>query len=732
MPVHVFGIRHHGPGSARSLVAALRRTQPDLVLVEGPAEGDEQIQWVSNPAFQPPVALLVFRPDEPLSSVFYPFASFSPEWNALTFAAQNGIAARFMDLPKSNWMALTPEDEQPQEREEDPLQTLARAAGEEDFERWWDRFVESRGEADVFPAVHEAMAALRQESGQAVRRMDLLREAAMRQRIRQAEKDGFSKIVVVCGAWHAPALIEPKTAREDTALLKGLPKVKVQATWVPWTHGRLLRASGYGAGIESPGWYEHLWRTPSQTTARWMSRVAQLLRSEDLDASPAQVVDAVRLAETLAAFRGRSEAGLAELNDATEAALLFGNATPLKLITQKLIVGEVLGEVPPEATAAPIQRDLEALQKRLRLKPEPYPKTLDLDLRKDGERERSQLLHRLNLLNVPWGAPTAVHGKLGTFHEVWQLKWEPEFAVEIIAAARWGNTVEAAAASYVRHRASTAQTLPELTQLLEPVLKGDLADAAESVVRRVRDIGAVAPDVADLMEVVPPLARVARYGDVRQTDQSMVRQAIDELSARVCVGLPVACGSLSDEAARRMADRISGFQQAIGVFEETQLMEPWREALQKVADLPHVHGLVGGRCCRMLFDCGQLTEADVAARASQSLSPGVAAAMGAAWIEGFLGNSGSTLLVNQKLWAVVDSFVQELTTDAFQATLPLLRRTFSTFPPAERRQLGERVREGDTTGRRSATNLRPVDEVRAAKALPLLMKILGLESGDGD
>ena len=28
-----------------------------------------------------------------------------------------------------------------------------------------------------------------------------------------------------------------------------------RATWVPWTHGRLASASGYGAGIESPGWY---------------------------------------------------------------------------------------------------------------------------------------------------------------------------------------------------------------------------------------------------------------------------------------------------------------------------------------------------------------------------------------------------------------------------------------------------------------------------------------------
>ena len=716
MPVHVFGIRHHGPGSARSLLTALQRLQPDLLLVEGPVEGDDQIPWITNSGFQPPVALLVFRPDEPLSSVFYPFASFSPEWNALKFAVSNNIPARFMDLPKSNWMALEKDTETPDEpAEEDPLQTIARIAGDDDFERWWDRLIESSRDADVFPAIHEAMSALRADGSRRVRRVDQLREAAMRQQIRQAEKEGFARIAVVCGAWHAPALTTPTPAKEDNALLKGLPKVKVQVTWVPWTHGRLLSASGYGAGVESPGWYEHLWTTPHQTTENWISKVAQLLRAEDMDASPAQVVDAVRLAETLAGFRGRRNAGLTELNDATEAALLFGNTFPLRLISQKLIVGEVLGEVPSEATAAPIQKDLEALQKRLRLKPEPTSKTIDLDLRKENERERSQLLHRLNILGIPWGVLGSAHGKLGTFHEVWQLKWQPEFAVELIAGARWGSTVENAASAYARHTAETTDALPALTRLLEPVLKADLPDAAPALLARVRAIGAVSPDIADLMLAIPPLARVARYGDVRQTDQTLVQQAIQELFARVCVGLPVACGSLSDEAARKMTDRIADLNQAIAVFEGPEFDTPWREALTKITDLPNIHGLV-------------VTEAEISAKAAQTLSPGTEPVAGAAWMEGFLEKSGGILLANQKLWEVVDSWVQGLSTDTFQNTLPLIRRTFSTFPAAERRQLGERVRQNSAGV--SVGTARQIDEIRASRALPLLAQILGITPGE--
>ena len=59
MSVHVFGIRHHGPGCARSLKAALAALAPDIVLVEGPPDADVALPFAAHEAMQPPVALLV-------------------------------------------------------------------------------------------------------------------------------------------------------------------------------------------------------------------------------------------------------------------------------------------------------------------------------------------------------------------------------------------------------------------------------------------------------------------------------------------------------------------------------------------------------------------------------------------------------------------------------------------------------------------------------------------------
>ena len=101
----VFGIRHHGPGSARSLQRALDELQPDAVLIEGPPEADALLELAAREDMAPPVALLTYVPDEPARAAFYPFARFSPEWRAIRYALEHDVPVRFMDLPAANKMA---------------------------------------------------------------------------------------------------------------------------------------------------------------------------------------------------------------------------------------------------------------------------------------------------------------------------------------------------------------------------------------------------------------------------------------------------------------------------------------------------------------------------------------------------------------------------------------------------------------------------------------------------
>ena len=236
----------------------------------------------------------------------------------------------------------------------DPLALLAEAAGYSDSERWWEHMIEERQDSsELFEAIAEAMTALRAEVDATSprdtldREREQLREAHMRKNLRKAIKDGYENIAVVCGAWHTPALANMPTKKHDAEILKGMKRIKIDSTFTPWTHSRLTMRSGYGAGIWSPGWYQHRWQSETDDLPiSWLTKVAQLLRGEDLDASPAQVIDAVRLADTLAAIRERSMPSLEEFNEAALSVFCFGNPAPLNIIHDKLIVGETMGEIP--------------------------------------------------------------------------------------------------------------------------------------------------------------------------------------------------------------------------------------------------------------------------------------------------------------------------------------------------------------------------------------------------
>ncbi|MFH8560537.1 DUF5682 family protein [Streptomyces sp. NPDC017988] len=815
----LLGVRHHGPGSARAVRAALDEARPDVVLVEGPPEADPLVRLAGDEGMRPPVALLAHVVDEPGRSAFWPLAEFSPEWVAIRWAVERDVPVRFIDLPAAHSLARAEKPDEsdepggfdepdvpeggevPEEGEDvvriDPIAVLAEIAGYDDPERWWEDVVEHReagGDAFApFEAVSDAMEALREVYGDGGHSRDLVREAHMRLQMRAAQKEfGPDRVAVVCGAWHVPALRRKATVAADRALLKGLPKVKAEMTWVPWTHRRLSRASGYGAGIASPGWYGHLFAAADRPLERWMTKVAGLLRDEDRLVSSAHVIEAVRLAEALAAMRGRPLAGLSETTDAVRAVMCEGSDVPLALVHDRLVVGDVLGEVPESAPAVPLQRDLTRAQRRLRLKPEALEREVELDLRKETDAARSTLLHRLRLLGVDWGRPQRSRGSTGTFRETWRLRWEPELSVRVAEAGVWGTTVLGAATGKASADAVGAAGLSDVTALAERCLLAELPEALPVVMRVLADRAALDADVGHLAQALPALVRSLRYGDVRGTDTGALGEVALGLAERVFVGLPGVCVGLGTDAALEMRGHVDAVHQAVGLLGEFRagsaeespagfaeagrerdgvtgapaapggipadgaqgrgpavpgrdgvhgIRARWGSVLRVIARREAVAGVVRGRCVRLLLDGGELAGDEVARLMGLALSRGSEPAEAAAWIEGFVGggSGGGMLLVHdERLLGLVDDWLSGVSDDAFIDVLPLLRRTFSAYEPGVRRTLGELVRRGapgagPVVGGGGVPGFGEViDAARADAAVPTVRLLLGMAQRESD
>lgn len=709
----IFGIRHHGPGSARSLLQALEAWQPDALLIEGPTDADKLIQHVGK--LKPPVAALVYNPKDLRQASYFPFAEFSPEWQAILFGLKQNIPTAFMDLPMNlnfglqNPDALVQQTLDFQENTEggnfskeneqlkivnDPLRTLAELAGYTDSERWWEvTFEQAENPTAVFDTILDMITALRTELNRSETIETLLREAFMRQTIRKALKTNAQRIAVICGAWHAPVLanIAQYKDKTDNDLIKKLPKVATEATWMAWSYERLTRDSGYGAGINSPAWYELLFSKRQNATIRWTTRAARLLRRKDLSASAAHVVEAVNLAETLGILRGHDIAGLDELEEAVRTVMCNGSDAQLNLIRRKLVVGDVVGKIASEIPQVPLQRDFEASVKTARLTKEYATSeavTKELDLRKANQLFASHLLHRLSLLNIPWGKPMkGSRYKLGSFKETWKLHWRPDYTIRLIEAAQWGNRIEQAATVFVQNQVKTIEKLPALTLLVERTLDANLPKALPKLIQRMQELAALTEDVVILMEGLPPLVHILKYGNVRGTDATAVQFVVQQILPRIFVGLPPACLNTDDEATELIFNQIQSTHATLNLLADPHFTEGWLRSLRFVVDIKNVHGKITGGCTRILFDKSTLNIAQTSVKMRYALAPSNEPTQSAAWLEGFLYGSGLLLIHHPTLWQVLDEWVSETDMTRIEHLLPLLRRTFSPFSKSEKAKL---------------------------------------------
>lgn len=756
MPITILGIRHHGVGSAKNVAERLEQLCPDMILIEGPPEITEALALVGHTDLKPPVSVMIYNTENPRQSSFYPFAAYSPEWVAAVYANKNNIPLRAMDLPAAIGFqidTLKQQEaqamaEQKSETEEtdtpilppkisprDPLGYLAEVSGFSSGEAFWEHHFEKNyiknNATDHFEAVALAMGSLREQ--QILSSLDeenVYREAYMREVIRKAQNELYSNIVVICGAWHAPVLQElDKSAKADTKILKALPKtkIKVLATWIPWTNQRLSIHSGYGAGIYSPGWFEHIWKTPNDYDLHWLTKVADVFRKKNVDISTAHIIEAVRLAESLAALRNFSKVSLEELNEATLAVMCMGDAIMLNLVREELIIGKKLGKVPVDIPKVPLQEDFERTIKSLRLPLTANAKQYDLDLRNENDLKRSIFLHRLEILEITWAKRVDSRSK-GTFKESWKLEWEPEMMISIIDKAFFGNTIQTAAQQVIKNQLEQETSVGKVAELIQKTIPAELFEIIGVLLNKVDELATISADIMDLMFAYPPLVQVSRYGNVRKTDLSMIQGIVDSLITKIAIGLPNACYGLDEVNAEKMFQKIGQVNQAVQLNDKPEIDQIWMDALSKLLKKSGVNQLIKGCTCRLLLDAQYLSEEETDRQLYYSLSANNDPIEVAAWIEGFLKGSGMILIYDNKLWNLIYRWVVQIQEDVFMELLPILRRTFSKFEYAERRQIGEKAKAGIITDDYASTSntAEELDEKRAEMVLPVLEMLMGI------
>ena len=747
--INVFGVRHLSPAGAWHLRRYLDRVKPDLVLVEGLADATELIPQVTREGTRPPIALLAYTDSLPVRTLIYPLARYSPEFQAMCWADEHDAEIEFIDLPSDVFLALqdveaelrdarrrksadeppspppagepspappAPEEPQPG-RGTSVYERYAERAGEADYDTYWERHFEHNVSDDAYRlAAYEFGSSLRDLEAETEpprwRAENLVREAFMRRRVEAAIKAGTppEKIVAVVGAFHAPVLTGEFPAMTD-AEFASLRRRGSRFTLMPYSYFKLSTQSGYGAGNHAPAYFELLWDTLradggdlSELPSRYLSLVARNLRESGTHRSTAEVIEGVRLANTLSALKGGLAPTLADLRDAAVTLIGHGELSAVKDAIAKVDVGTAIGQLPKGVSRTSIQADFERELARLKL--EKYRTTvkqeLSLDLRENRQAKsaesafldlsRSSFLHRLRVLGVGFAAPVRTSQAAATWAERWALQWSPESEIQLIEAVLLGETVELATGFKFKSTLEACASIAEAAEVVRDACQCGMMAAMDAARRRLQELSAETGDMAAVAHAAHVLGLIVRYGDVRKFDPEPLMPLIEALFVQGALALHAAAACDNEQAAKLLVSVDEMDQLALEHADRVD--EPlWVGRLRQLSDADDRNPLLSGYACAILLERGLIANEDLAREVSRRLSPGVPADLGAGWFEGLSKRNRYALLARQVLWAQLADYVASLDEEHFRRSVVFLRRAFGGFSPREKRQIAENLAE---------------------------------------
>lgn len=350
-----FGVRHLSPAAASHLRKKLDEVKPELVLVEGPGDLNDQIQWLCHPDTRFPAAILAYTKKPPVRTILYPLAIYSPEVQAILWAKEHSVPCRFMDLPSDVFLAMEEaREQQPTESVYEKLEMLTC----ENHDTFWERNFEQT------EPYHEACNTFGRElrNSGPIDGANIVREAYMKRVITEAIGGGIpvEKIFCVCGAYHVAGL-ENNAPMTDSELKK-LPRSDSAATLMPYSYYRLSTRSGYGAGNQAPAYFHLLWDAMNgeglaSAASTYLVKLAAAHRNAGNIVSSAEVIEAVRLAGVLCQMRGSAYPCLQDLKDAAIATMGHGNFSELAVAFADTDIGKTIGYLPEGVSRTCVQED---------------------------------------------------------------------------------------------------------------------------------------------------------------------------------------------------------------------------------------------------------------------------------------------------------------------------------------------------------------------------------------
>lgn len=696
MPATFIGVRHFSPACAHYVRKSIELLRPAYVLVEGPADFNRRLDELLLGHELPVAVFTHLRSKIREHASWTPFCEYSPEWVALTEGTRAGAEVRFIDLPA--WHPAF-EDRvnvyaDAEVRYADAMERLCRAYAVDNVDALWDHLFEVSGDTtglDVYFDVVRGAA----DAGPS----DSAREEYMAAWVRAAVADaGDRPVVVVTGGFHRPALVR-LSAEGDTSW----PDVPVPpedarsgSYLVPYSFRRLDAFTGYQSGMPSPAYYQRLWEHgPARAATSLMETVVRRLRKRKLRVSTADLIAARTLADGLARLRGHPHPARTDVLDGLASALvstsldeplpwtrrgeLVAGTEPVVVEMVAALSGDRVGTLHKDTPLPPLVNDVAAELERHELS---GSSQVRLDL--TAEVERSRVLHRLRVLNIPGyerGSGPAT-GMDPVLHEDWRLSTSDHQLPALIEAGAHGPTLADAASAVLTVRLASA----DLAGALFDATFCGLTDVSLAVLDALRPRVAQATDLAEFADLLDTVLGLWRHDHLLGTAGSPLLATVLAASARRILWLAEGIHGGPAPANPARLNALTGLRNTLVHYSERDDQEAALAVMRRIARDQTAPPDLRGAAFGLTWSMGDDVDPQPAV-----LGATTTATLGD-WLAGLFALARDEVLAEgSPVLSTLDDVVAAFTDNDFLVAVPALRGAFAYFPPQDRETIAERL-----------------------------------------
>lgn len=689
--IRFIGIRHHGPGCARDLKLFLQNFQPDLILIEFPVNVKDLLISTNIAKIKPPAAILLFKQGDAANTFILPFASFSPEWIALSYAKAKQIPIEPIDFPLGAIPAKTENIKEnlsptfPLKNTGEAFKYLSELQGITDIEHWWEINFEQRADSiGNFNKIEEIITAIQPAIEAGSDTITKVREAFMRLKIKENIKlNRYQKIVVITGAAHLPFVkdYDNYTTKEDKEITKLKHSEKLTCNWIPWSYQRLSSLNDYGAGIEFPKYYEQIYLYGSGASITITSTLSSMLRKKGYDISLAHTLEAVNLAQTLATMRGWDIPDIATIIESCSAVYNIEQLPNLQSLIKEAFIGNDLGSVPVNTENQALIQDFWIKVKEAKLFK--YTKDsseyeLTLDLRDTVQLDASKLLWRLRLLGIEWGTPANPFStSKGTFKEFWNLKWRSEYLIILFHHCIYGSDIESAVQNTTLNDLNKSNHIEHLQRILTAIINVQIDSLTTIFFQTIENTLFKVEEYKSWFNLTPQLCFFYNYGSVRLLEPAKLLELITIIVQRINVNIDAILIAIPDEQQEDALESIIKLSSSLKKLNAPQLYDEWLDSLAQAANKYIIPAIFRGWIIGLCVENKKIELSEAFNKLSMELSDLDQLDQSTSWLYGFMQSQVLSPFAVPSITKILDLWLSTIEFDRFRLILPGLRKTFS-------------------------------------------------------